>query len=107
MTDIKRLHEVHYQYPNVARGRGKTRYCLDRLIRTAELGELKNICYIANTMQSSMNAFADFIKLLINEKIPFSHKQGIVEIYGCTIRFESLETIKNKPQFESGVFDLY
>lgn len=107
MTDIKRLHEVHYQYPNVPRRGGKTRYCLDRLLRTAQLGELKNICYISNKMDSSMDAFANFVKLLINEKITFRHKQGIVWIDDCIIQFESLETIKNKPRFDSGVYDLY
>jgi len=58
-------------------------------------------------MQSSINAYADFVKLLINEKISLSHKQGVVDIEGCTIYFESLETIKHKPGFESGVYDLY
>jgi hypothetical protein len=108
MTDIKRLHEVHYQYPNVPRRGGKTTYCFDRLLRTAQLEELEHICYVSNTMQNSMNSKSMFIKYLEDNDIYIKRiVKNLITIYNCKITFESIETFKNKQYFDSVVYDLY
>lgn len=92
MINIKRLHEVHYLYPNVPRRFGKTTYCYDRLLRTAQLGTVEEQFYITNTQRDAHTAFKDFMHFLsdMEEKISYSLKDFTVFIGKCEIKFISL-----------------
>lgn len=78
MTDIKRLHEVHYSYPNTPRRMGKTTYAFDCLLRAAQTGAYKNLYYYTNTEKAAMTTLRDFKSFLWNQS----------EVYNCLVTEE-------------------
>ncbi len=86
--DIKRLHKVHNRYPHTFRGRGKSTYCFDSLLRCAQTGYYKNLCYLTNTYKASEYALNDFMEFLeeCNERYTVD-SDGVVELYDTEITF--------------------
>lgn len=72
MIDIKRLHEVHYSYPNTPRRMGKTTYAFDCLLRAAQTGAYKNLMYYTNTEKAAMLALRDFKDFLWKQGEPYN-----------------------------------
>lgn len=72
MLDIKRLHEVHYSYPNTPRRVGKTTYTFDCLLRAAQTGAYKNLYYYTNTEKAAMMALREFKDFLWNVNEPYN-----------------------------------
>lgn len=64
MIDIKRLHQVHKDYPNTLRKQGKTTYCYDSLLRASQTDYYKELAYITTTSSYTRESFTDFIEFL-------------------------------------------
>lgn len=106
--DLKRLHQVHFNYPNNRPGEGKTTYCFDQILRLIQLGgDIKCILYETNHRDIlnhyQMRRFLEFLEEhyrplkkrsfeLINGNELYLLKEKIL------IRFRSQEQI----QFEKG-----
>lgn len=90
MSDIKRLHEVHYSYPHTPRRMGKTTYAFDCLLRAAQTGAYKNLMYHTNTEKAAMTALKEFKDFLWKESEPYNclvtEKDSLI-IYGSVITF--------------------
>lgn len=63
-VDIKRLHQVHKDYPNVSRRLGKTTYCYDSLLRASQTDAYKELAYLTTTASYARESFTDFIEFL-------------------------------------------
>jgi hypothetical protein len=91
MIDIKRLHQVHKDYPFNSWRQGKTTYCFDSLLRLAQTGAFKKIAYITNntkTARCNRNEFLIFV--LQNADLDLkrvSDKLFSVEICNCEVEF--------------------
>jgi hypothetical protein len=110
MTDLKRLHDVHYSYPYTVRRQGKTYYCFDKLLRVAQLGEVKEQVYVTNTQQATTMAHKDFIRFLFDADEGFSSdiRDLTVSIGDCKIKFISLAgKEKLKGSYDAIVEDVY
>lgn len=88
--DIKRLHQVHYQYPINYRRQGKTTYCYDSLLRASQTGEYKQICYATNTLRAAKYSLNDFMQFLddLGEHY-LVDGQGTIILNNTEIRFIS------------------
>lgn len=95
-TDIKRLHKVHFDYPNTVRQQGKTFYCFDQLLRIAQTGEVKEQAYITNDEKAKKRAFRDFLEFMTKsgEEFKSSFEDSTVNICDCEIKFISLSNKK-------------
>ncbi len=90
MLDIKRLHQVHYQYPNTARGIGKSVYCYDSLLRASQTGTYKQICYATNTLKAAKYSLNDFMQFLDDlDETYLVNEKGIITLNNTEIRFIS------------------
>ena len=105
MLDIKRLHKVHYKYPNNLQGEGKSTYGYDSLLRYAQTGYYKNLCYVKDNYKASQFALNDFMNFLTDqgERFTMSFK-GTVELYGVHITFRAIREIK--PRRDEYILDL-
>lgn len=56
--DLDRLHKVHFNYPNLSRGVGRTYYIYDSILRTSQLGE-SNIIVVTTSSNKVRNSFID------------------------------------------------
>jgi hypothetical protein len=85
---IKKLHVVHKYYPNVPRRFGKSTYCYDSLLRCAQTGAYKNLCYVTNTYKASEDSLNDFMEFLddCGERYTVSSK-GVIMLLDCIITF--------------------
>lgn len=93
--DLKRLHKVHYKYPNTERREGKSTYCFDCLLRASRTNYYKNLCYITNTHKASENSLNDFILFLEEKGVIFNYTyQGIIYLNGVKITFMGREVRK-------------
>lgn len=95
-TDIKRLHHVHNNYPNNKKGAGKTTYCLDSLLRAAQTGYYKNLCYVTNTERATETAFKEFLIFLDEQEELYILNENYrhIWLYGTRIDF-STKTKRN------------
>lgn len=110
MTYLNRLHEVHYSYPHTVRGGGKTYYCYDRLLRTAQTGEVNEQIYVSNKQRDTAKAHKDFIRFLFDVDESFSSdiRDLTVTIGECKIKFISLAGKERlKESYKYFVEDLY
>lgn len=89
MTDIKRLHKVHKNYPNNYRREGKTTYCFDSLLRCAQTGYYKHLCYVTSTERASQQASKDFREFLIDNEQWFLMESKDLTVNGCKIIFST------------------
>lgn len=107
MTDIKRLHEVHWKYPNVPRRMGKTRYCLDCLLRAIQTNQVRRVAYIGMYMSWSMNAMREFLNMLRDENEDFQYfpKDNTILVRGCSVKFTSMDLVERKPDYDYSVTD--
>ena len=104
--DIKRLHKVHYSYPNTYRREGKSTYCYDSLLRCAQTGYYKNLCYLTNTYKASESSLNDFMEFLDNEKEEYKVDcKGLVTLYNTEINF--LGRLVRKEGFDGFIEDFY
>lgn len=61
--DLKRLHKVHFHYPNNHPGEGKTTYCFDQILRLIQLGEgIEQIVYLTTTRKAAEMQRDSFLK---------------------------------------------
>lgn len=112
MLDVKRLHEVHYKYPNVPRGEGKTTYCFDSLLRLTQTGEFKKIAYITNDIKTARTNRIDFLEFVWtnanNDLKRVSDKLFSVELHNCEVAFFGREEYHNKRRdFEAIIEDYF
>lgn len=87
--DIKRLHKVHNNYPNNYRREGKTTYCFDSLLRCAQTGYYRHLCYVTSTEGASQQASKDFREFLIDNEQWFLMESKDLHINGCKIIFST------------------
>jgi len=109
MINIKRLHEVHKDYPFNTRKQGKTTYCFDSLLRLAQTGEYKKLLYITNTRKSALNSFEDFKMFLymLKEKF-YQYDRNKLELNGCKIVFsEKWDNYMSPTQSDGVIEDLW
>jgi hypothetical protein len=86
--DIKRLHKVQKMYPNVPKGEGKTTFCFDMLLRSAQTCAYKELLYVTNTRVSALNAFTDFQWFLrLSRETFYLTDKNKLNLYGCRIIF--------------------
>lgn len=104
--DIKRLHQVHYSYPNNYRRQGKTTYCFDQLLRIAQLGDIKTQAFITNNVIENIRKFVYFLQ---KEKVEFTFnsKNNTVLIGECKILFLSLAGKKKLKDVECSIIEDY
>lgn len=104
--DIKRLHKVHYSYPNTYRREGKSTYCYDSLLRCAQTGAYKHLCYVTNTIKASEYSLNDFMEFLDGERENYKvDSKGIVTLYETEIIFTGKIGISEK--FDGYIEDYY
>ena len=84
---MKRLHKVHYSYPNTSRRIGKTTYCYDMLLRSAQTEKYKNLSYVTSSIDQSFNDFTEFLDNL-GETYTITN-EGVVTLYNSNIIFSS------------------
>lgn len=86
--NIKRLHRVQKMYPNVPRGEGKTTFCFDMLLRSAQTGAYKELLYVTNIRAVAFDSFIDFQSFLelSGEKF-YIADQNKLNLLGCRIIF--------------------
>jgi len=89
MTDLKRLHEVHYSYPNTPRRMDKTIYVFDCLLRAAQTGAYKNLVYYTNTEKAAMLALQSFKDFLWRQS---EHYNCLVTEKDSLLLYESVIT---------------
>lgn len=91
MVNIKRLHNVHKNYPNNYRREGKTTYCFDSLLRCSQTGFYKNLCYVTSTERATQETFKDFIVFLDenNELYDLKFEKKVIYLYGVRINFST------------------
>lgn len=86
--DIKRLHKVHYNYPNTYRREGKSTYCYDSLLRCAQTGAYKHLCYVTNTYQAAEYSFNGFGEFLDSEGEMYNiSNKGVIALRDTKITF--------------------
>jgi hypothetical protein len=107
MIDLKRLHKVHNNYPNTYRREGKSTYCFDSLLRCAQTGYYKSLCYVTNTYEASEYSLNDFMEFLYNagEKYTVS-SDGVVELYDTEITFLGKDSTR-KDGFDGYIEDYF
>lgn len=90
-TEIKRLHKVHKNYPNNYRREGKTTYCFDSLLRCAQTGFYKHLCYVTSTEMATQEAFKDFIYFLDQNKelYTLNYDKKLLYLYAVRINFST------------------
>lgn len=108
MIDLKRLHKVHDNFPNNTRKSGKTFYCFDQLLRTAQTGVIKKLLYVTNDERSLYNSLNDFLYFLteLGEEFQQGNKKFTVFINDCEIKFISLKD-KKKYRHSNFILDLH
>lgn len=89
MINIERLHKVHKNYPNNYRREGKTIYCFDSLLRCAQTGYYKNLCYVTSTEKATQTASKDFREFLIENEQWFLMESKELTVNGCNIDFST------------------
>lgn len=90
-TDITKLHEIHQQYPNTPRRKGKTTYCFDSLLRASQTGYYKTLCYLTSNERATHQSFRQFIDFLeaLGEIYRITDECKIV-LNCCEITFKSV-----------------
>lgn len=90
-VDIKRLHQVHKDFPNTLKRQGKTTYCYDSLLRIAQTGVFKKIAYITNDTKTARNNRKDFLTFVFENAEwglkRVSDKLFSVEVCNCEVAF--------------------
>lgn len=84
---MKRLHKVHFSYPKTPRRMGKTTYCYDALLRSAQTEKYKNLSYVTSNIDQSLNDFTEFLDSL-GETYTITNA-GVITLYNSNIIFSS------------------
>lgn len=106
MIDIKRLHKVQKMYPNVPRGEGKTTFCFDMLLRSAQTGAYKELLYVTNTRRHAFTSFDDFkIFLFLQKEKYYQTDQNKLNLNGCRIIFSEVWEHYKSPVHKWGIVE--
>lgn len=95
--DIKRLHEVHKDYPLNPRRQGKTIYCFDSILRATQTDSYETLAHLSSTMDKADYHFKEFQRFLDSQNEKFEViKQHTIKLNGTIVRFISKDLKKNR-----------